>query len=92
LNDSDCTYALFGFRVGSSLLIPVLGPVLPLYDRPNILIHLDVAPEAAWLDEVRWSPGIERYVDCAAVPKLRGQTNAQSVNVTIRAMCLNFRL
>jgi asparagine synthase (glutamine-hydrolysing) len=49
-------------------------------------------PEAAWLDQVRWSPEIERYVDCAAVPKLRGQTNAQSVSVTIRAMCLNFWL
>ena len=49
-------------------------------------------PDAAWLDQVRWSDETESYVDRSALPRLSGETNSARASVDIRALCLNFWL
>ena len=49
-------------------------------------------PDAAWLDDSRWSDEIDRYIDRTALPRLTGESNSASVRVDIRALCLNFWL
>lgn len=49
-------------------------------------------PDAAWVDNVRWSEEMDCYVDRSALPRLSGESNPLRASVDIRALCLNFWL
>ncbi len=65
-------------------------PKTPLEGDP--LMELLQRPDAAAVDNARWTEQIERYVNTAALPLLNGQKDSVCAGLAIRARCLNFWL
>jgi asparagine synthase (glutamine-hydrolysing) len=56
------------------------------------LVEMLQQPESAWMDQVRWSEEIGRYVHRSALEPLSRQRNSEAARVAIRPLCLNFWL
>jgi asparagine synthase (glutamine-hydrolysing) len=67
-----------------------LRPKTPLDGEP--LMEILRRPDAAWVDDARWSEQIERYITPGALPRLNGQNDSACVDIAVRAHCLNFWL
>ena len=65
-------------------------PKTPFTGSP-LLAHLRQS-EAGWIDQVRWDPQMDSYVNRSALTTLRNETNAEQACANIRPVCLNFWL
>lgn len=49
-------------------------------------------PESNWMNDAKWGPEIERFIDRSSLPHLSGDGQLEELSSAVRPLCLNFWL